>query len=61
MSIRSAVIIGITPLIVFGCATHPSESATDSRVWREQKELQQQGARDAGRIGHSGNEGPGSI
>ena len=28
MSIRSAVIIGITPLIVFGCATHPSDRPT---------------------------------
>ena len=27
-------------------------------MWREQKERQQQGAREAGRIGYIGNEGP---
>ena len=27
-------------------------------MWREQKERQQQGEREAGRIGYIGNEGP---
>lgn len=61
MSFRYAVIIGITSLMVFGCATNASVSTSEARLWREQKERQQQGARDAGRIGYIGNEGPGSY
>lgn len=62
MSFRYAIIIAITSLMAFGCATNASVSmsASEARLWREQKERQQQGARDAGRIGYIGNEGPGS-
>jgi hypothetical protein len=45
--------------MVLGCATtNPSESASEARTWLAQLERQQQGARDAGRIGYIGNEGP---
>ena len=60
MSLRSAVIMGITSLMVFGCATHPPAPTADARLWREQLERQQQGARDNGRIGYIGYDGPGS-
>lgn len=41
-----------------GCATNLPESASEARMWREQLERQQQGARESGRIGYIGNEGP---
>lgn len=52
-SFRSTVIVGIS-LIVVGCATEPPIS--EAR-WRAEKEYEQQGARDAGRIGYIGNAG----
>ena len=45
--------------MVLGCASNPPVSASeDARVWQEEKERQQQGDREAGRIGYIGNEGP---
>ena len=55
MSFRSIGLVGIVCLIVLGCATQPSLSEAQ---WRAQLERQQQGAREAGRIGYIGNEGP---
>jgi hypothetical protein len=42
-------------LMVLGCATDPSESASEDRMWRAQLERQQRVAREAGRIGWIGN------
>jgi hypothetical protein len=44
--------------MILGCAANSSESATEARMWREQLERQQQGARESGRIGYIGNEEP---
>jgi hypothetical protein len=52
-SFRSTVLVGIS-LIVLGCATE--RSVSDAR-WRAEKEYEQQGARDDGRIGYIGNAG----
>jgi hypothetical protein len=38
--------------------TNAPVSTSEDRMWRAQKERQQQGAREAGRIGYIGNEGP---
>jgi hypothetical protein len=44
--------------MVLGCATDPPVSAgEDARLWREERERQQQGVREEGRIGYIGNEG----
>ena len=70
MSFRSTGLAVVISLMVLGCATkqYASSAATaiqhifqdqnDSRFWRAQKERQQRLARQAGRIGHIGNEGP---
>jgi hypothetical protein len=36
----------------------PVSASEDARLWREEKERQQAGAREDGRIGYVGNEGP---
>jgi hypothetical protein len=41
-------------LMLLGCATEPSIS--EGR-WRAEKEYEQQGARDDGRVGYIGNAG----
>ena len=44
--------------MVLGCANNPPISASqDARLWQEEKERQQQGVREEGRIGYIGNEG----
>ena len=48
----------LVSLMVLGCATNSPESAREARRWRAQLERQQQVAREAGRIGLDGNEGP---
>ena len=53
MRFRSSVLVGIS-LMVLGCATEPPIS--EAR-WRAEKEYEQQGARDDGRIGYIGNAG----
>jgi hypothetical protein len=53
MSFRSAALVGIS-LMVLGCATEPPVAEAQ---WRWEKENEQQGARDAGRIGYIGNAG----
>ena len=53
MSFRSTVLVGIS-LTVLGCATEPPISEAQ---WRWEKEYEQQGARDEGRIGYIGNAG----
>ena len=59
MSVRSTGLACIISLMVLGCASNPPVSASeDARVWQEEKERQQQGDREAGRIGYIGNEGP---
>jgi hypothetical protein len=58
MSFHSTGLAGIICLLVLGCAIKPSVSTSDDRMWLAQLERQQQGARDAGRIGYIGNEGP---
>jgi hypothetical protein len=58
MSFRSAALAGMFSLMVLGCATNQPESPNEARIWREQLERQQQGAREAGRIGYIGNEAP---
>ena len=58
MSFRSIGLAGIISLMVLGCATNPSVSTSEARMWREKKEYQQRLAREAGRIGNIGNEGP---
>jgi hypothetical protein len=55
MSFHRIAFAGAICLMVLGCAT---KSTNDSRLWRVQKERQQQVAREAGRIGYIGNEGP---
>src|SRR5258705_6400206 len=68
--IRSAGLAVAISLVVLGCATNQYASRAavaiervfqdqdDSRLWRGQKERQQRIAREAGRIGYIGNEGP---
>jgi hypothetical protein len=70
MSVRSAGLAVAISLMVLGCATNQYASRAavaiervfqdqdDSRLWRGQKERQQRIAREAGRIGYIGNEGP---
>jgi hypothetical protein len=57
MSFRPGL-VGAISLMSLGCATNPSVSTSEPRMWREQKEYQQRLAREAGRIGYIGNEGP---
>jgi outer membrane biogenesis lipoprotein LolB len=57
MSLRSIGLVGLVCLMALGCATNQPESASDARMWREEKERQQQGVREEGRIGYIGNEG----
>ena len=58
VSFRLAFLAAVIFLMVLGCATRPSESASEARMWRAQLERQQQVAREAGRIGYIGNAGP---
>lgn len=58
MSFQSAGLAVVVCLMLLGCATNPSESASEARIWRAQLERQQQAAREAGRIGWIGNAGP---
>jgi hypothetical protein len=58
VSFRLAFLAAVIFLVVLGCATNPSVSTSEDRMWRAQLERQQQGAREAGRIGYIGNEGP---
>jgi hypothetical protein len=60
MSSRSTGLAGVICLMVVGCAANPSAPQSDNRLWDVQKARQQQAAREAGRIGHIGNEGPAS-
>ena len=58
MSLRSAGLAAIISLMVLGCASNPPISASqDARLWQQEKERQQQGVREEGRIGYIGNEG----
>jgi hypothetical protein len=50
-----AGLAGIISLMIFGCV---SKSSVSEAQWRLQLERQQQRAREAGRIGYIGNEGP---
>ena len=70
MSVRSAGLAVAISVMVLGYATNQYASRAavaiervfqdqdDSRLWRGQKERQQRIAREAGRIGYIGNEGP---
>ena len=58
MSLRSTGLACILSLMILGCAANSPESASEARMWREQLARQQQGARESGRIGYIGNEGP---
>jgi hypothetical protein len=70
MSFRSTGLAVVASLMLVGCAAKPYASRAaiaisrvfhdqnDSRLWRVQKERQQRVAREAGRIGYIGNEGP---
>jgi hypothetical protein len=53
MGFRSSVFL-IIFLMLLGCATEPPVS--EAR-WRAEKDYEQQGARDDGRIGYIGNAG----
>jgi hypothetical protein len=53
MSLQSTVLVGIS-LMILGCATKTSVS--EAR-WRAEKDYEQQGAREEGRIGYIGNAG----
>jgi hypothetical protein len=53
MSFQSTVLVGIS-LMILGCATKTSVS--EAR-WRAEKDYEQQGAREEGRIGYIGNAG----
>ena len=54
MSLRVTGLVGIVCLMVVGCATKPTVGEAQ---WRTQLERQQQGVREAGRIGYIGYEG----
>jgi hypothetical protein len=54
MSFPSTGLAGIISLMVLGCSTKPSVTETQ---WRAEKEYEQQGAREEGRIGYIGNAG----
>ena len=55
MSFRSIGLVGVIAisLMVVGCAV--TETTTSDYSWRLAAERQQQGAREAGRIGYIGN------
>ena len=53
MWFRSSVLVAVF-LMLLGCAT---ESPISEARWRAEKEYEQQGARDDGRIGYIGNAG----
>ena len=61
MSFWSIALAVVACLMVLGCATNTSESASEARTWRAQLERQQQAAREASRIGWVGNAGPGVV
>ena len=46
--------------LFLGCAPNARESASDARIWAAQLARQQEGARENGRIGWVGYDGPGS-
>ena len=54
-----AVVAALASLFL-GCASNARESASDARIWAAQLARQQEGARENGRIGWVGYEGPGS-
>jgi hypothetical protein len=54
MSFRSTALACAISLMIMGCATKTSVSDAQ---WRAQKEREQYGARQAGRIGYIGNAG----
>jgi hypothetical protein len=58
MSFHFTGLVGVVCLMVLGCTTNPSETASEARMWRVQLERQQQAAREAGRIGWIGYAGP---
>jgi len=58
MSFRPTGVAVVISLLIVGCATHPTISTSEARLWRVQKERQQRIAREAGRIGYIGNLGP---
>ena len=59
MSVWSTGLACIISLMPLGCASNsPVSASEDARMWQEEKERQQQGDREAGRIGYIGNEGP---
>jgi hypothetical protein len=58
MSLPSIGLACVISSMVLGCATEPPVSASEeARLWRKEKESQQQGVREEGRIGYIGNEG----
>ena len=54
-----AVVAALATLFL-GCAPNARESASDARIWAAQLARQQEGARENGRIGWVGYDGPGS-
>ena len=54
-----AVVAALASLFL-GCAPNARESASESRIWAAQLARQQEGARENGRIGWVGYDGPGS-
>jgi hypothetical protein len=56
---RLAVVAALASLFL-GCASNARESASDARIWAARLARQQEGARENGRIGWVGYDGPDS-
>jgi hypothetical protein len=58
--VQHLAVVGALASLFLGCAPNARESASDARIWAAQLARQQEGARENGRIGWVGYDGPGS-
>ena len=58
--VQHLAIVAALASLFLGCAPNARESASDARIWAAQLARQQEGARENGRIGWVGYDGPGS-
>jgi hypothetical protein len=57
--VKHLAVVAALASLFLGCAPNARESAGDARIWAAQLARQQEGARENGRIGWVGYDGPG--
>lgn len=58
--VKHLAVVAVLASLFFGCAPNAREPTSDARIWAAQLARQQEGARENGRIGWVGYDGPGS-